>query len=182
MICSQLSRGYFLIPDRLFYYCDSSTFLSLIKPDRKLWLTDLTRSNDRAKGRWALNRYLDLIMDAPTERRGAKLVLEFELELRTALGMCFSEECDLLSQWRGYADEGRGFCMGFSLSGLQEMIQGHPHLELCKVSYGCMAEEGLPDEIQAAFKSEFKKYSENTDNYGCISSSFAIDNFPRIRD
>ncbi|WP_073273404.1 DUF2971 domain-containing protein [Anaerocolumna jejuensis] len=31
---------------------------------------------------------------------------------------CFSEENDLLSQWRGYADDGHGVCIGFDLEAL----------------------------------------------------------------
>lgn len=32
---------------------------------------------------------------------------------------CLSEEADLLSQWRGYADDGRGVCIGFKKEALE---------------------------------------------------------------
>lgn len=34
--------------------------------------------------------------------------------------LCFSEEKDCLSQWRGYADDGRGCCIGFSKDAIQQ--------------------------------------------------------------
>lgn len=49
---------------------------------------------------------------------------------------CFSEDPDILSQWRGYADDGKGCCLGFSMSTLQkycEMSSGVLRLE--KVRY-----------------------------------------------
>lgn len=34
--------------------------------------------------------------------------------------LCFSEKRDCLSQWRGYADDGRGCCIGFSKDALRQ--------------------------------------------------------------
>ncbi len=34
----------------------------------------------------------------------------------------FSEESDLLSQWRGYCKDGSGYCLGFMLSSLQSCV------------------------------------------------------------
>jgi len=38
----------------------------------------------------------------------------------TNLVICFSEEADLLSQWRGYAHDGKGLCLGFSFDLLKK--------------------------------------------------------------
>lgn len=35
---------------------------------------------------------------------------------------CFSYQNDLLSQWRGYADDGRGAAIGFDLDVLKEVV------------------------------------------------------------
>lgn len=37
---------------------------------------------------------------------------------------CFSAEGDLLSQWRGYADGGRGVCIGFDKAVLDRLVSG----------------------------------------------------------
>jgi hypothetical protein len=55
------------------------------------------------------------------------------------LGFCLSQQPDLLSQWRGYADDGQGFSIGFSKPYLQElsMKKSVKNIEfnLCKVLY-----------------------------------------------
>jgi hypothetical protein len=39
------------------------------------------------------------------------------------LGLCLSEEGDLLSQWRGYANDGRGVSIGFSKQYFEELSE-----------------------------------------------------------
>ncbi len=52
------------------------------------------------------------------------------------LVFCFSEEPDVLSQWRGYADDGRGCCIGFSKELLDAYCKSHKNvLRLEKVEY-----------------------------------------------
>lgn len=50
--------------------------------------------------------------------------------------VCFSENGDSLSQWRGYADDGQGCSIGFSLKWLQEKVRQTGNLlRLEKVQY-----------------------------------------------
>ena len=54
---------------------------------------------------------------------------------------CFSEAPDILSQWRGYADDGKGCCLGFSMSALQKYCEcSNGVLRLEKVNYVTQAE------------------------------------------
>lgn len=54
----------------------------------------------------------------------------------SSLVICFSEEADLLSQWRGYAHDGKGLCLGFSHALLrQECEESNGILALEKVIY-----------------------------------------------
>jgi hypothetical protein len=39
--------------------------------------------------------------------------------------LCFCEDGDLLSQWRGYADFGKGVSLGLNLQRLKETVNGH---------------------------------------------------------
>ena len=54
---------------------------------------------------------------------------------------CFSYQNDLLSQWRGYADDGRGAAIGFDLDVLKEVVTVSPEISkpsivsLHKISY-----------------------------------------------
>ena len=38
--------------------------------------------------------------------------------------LCFSGDGDLLSQWRAYADDGKGISIGFKKSGIKEFLKG----------------------------------------------------------
>jgi hypothetical protein len=85
---------------------------------------------------------------------------------RYALGVCFSEERDLLSQWRGYAADGAGFAITFYREALERVAKDHPEskLELTKIAYG----EQDFDKINAivrvlheAFGEDAKLYSES---------------------
>lgn len=50
--------------------------------------------------------------------------------------ICFSTTKDCLSQWRGYADDGRGCCIGFSKDAIQEFCDAsNGVLRLEKVIY-----------------------------------------------
>lgn len=51
------------------------------------------------------------------------------------LGFCMSRDGDTLSQWRGYADDGKGVSIGFSESFLHDLIKGNRQIQLHKVIY-----------------------------------------------
>lgn len=74
-------------------------------------------------------------------------------ELCDALGFCLSEKPDLLSQWRGYADDGQGFSIGFS-KGYLEKLPGvigsnKQSFKLKKVLYNTSEHE---DALRPAFE------------------------------
>jgi hypothetical protein len=156
--------------EELTYYCSERVFLSFLET-KKLWLTSLTQSNDSAEGRWMRNYWLDLFLKERSEeirlqRRGAALCMDTASHDRYALGVCFSEERDLLSQWRGYAADGAGYAITFYREALERVAKDHPEskLELTKIAYG----EQDFDEINAivrvlheAFGEDAKLYSES---------------------
>lgn len=100
----------------IYHYCSPSTFLSIIK-HKELWLTSLTQSNDSAEGDWMLEAWLKSFdrncSSQKMRARGARLLVNSTRRDLSVLGTCFSEEGDLLSQWRGYAADGAGFSIAF---------------------------------------------------------------------
>jgi len=54
-------------------------------------------------------------------REGLQASIEFIERSFDGLGFCLSEDGDLLSQWRGYADDARGVSIGFKHSYLQAL-------------------------------------------------------------
>ena len=100
----------------LYHYCSNQSFLSIID-SATVRASDLSLSNDRLEGKWSRQ----LLEEFCTKKNlfpitKALLLERFDyviLEYFFALGFCLSEEPDLLSQWRGYADDGRGVAIGF---------------------------------------------------------------------
>lgn len=89
-------------------------------------------------------RWLDRFIQAKNTpeqrqlRRGADRCIDMACLNRMALGVCFSEERDLLSQWRGYAEDGRGYAITFHRERLEEVAKENSSngLELTKIAYG----------------------------------------------
>jgi hypothetical protein len=112
-------------PSPLFHYCSSESFLAILRT-RQVRASALTLSNDTMEGKWIEK----IISDLCAEERG---LAEHRVELlnrvqRAAqvfmgLGFCLSEAGDLLSQWRGYADDGAGVSVGFYTEALAHKAQ-----------------------------------------------------------
>jgi hypothetical protein len=91
---------------------------------RELWLTSLSLSNDSLEGRW-INRLInEMCVEKDLSLRDIENIERQFLNIASAfdgLGMCFSEEPDMLSQWRGYADDACGVCIGFSTDSIEKL-------------------------------------------------------------
>lgn len=76
--------------------------------------------------------------------------------------LCLSEEPDLLSQWRGYADDGQGISIGFSKRKLQKFCDKQKEsLRLEKVTYITEEERGeLVNKLANAVIEELKTLRE----------------------
>lgn len=118
----------------LYHYCSNEVMINILKK-KQLWMTDISHSND-------FNELLlffpdiyyaieDIYNKSPFELiyKGKKDNQALNLLLRdvdyyinkslqkgdiTSFVVCFSEKGDLLSQWRGYANDAYGFSIGFS--------------------------------------------------------------------
>lgn len=73
--------------------------------------------------------------------------MAFVEQLFDGLGLCLSEDGDLLSQWRGYASDASGISIGFSKDYLEELANARdpeePGFTLKKVEYETEAQENL---------------------------------------
>lgn len=122
--------------DTLYYYCAPETLLSLFE-NKCFWLTSLTQSNDALEGRWMLREWLSKFGSGKEERLqqiGARVLVDGVLDDNLSLGVCFSEDGDVLSQWRGYAANGSGFAVGFRRGKLEELTD--EQVALSKIGYG----------------------------------------------
>ena len=101
-------------------------------------------------------------------------MLELFDELFDALGFCLSEERDLLSQWRGYAEDGSGICIGFSKEYLEWLVDNRtdpetPGISLQQVKYDPNEHEA---EVAPTFSEAKRLISEGAFNYGGMLGFF----------
>jgi len=112
------------MPDALYHYCSTEVFHKIVT--RGFRLSSMRLSNDLMEGKM-LARALRTLAEADgfEEEQVQKvlgLVRVYE-QLSDCLALCLSEESDLLSQWRGYADDGHGVAIGFSVDYLTALVR-----------------------------------------------------------
>ena len=107
----------------VYHYCSNAAFTSIVAK-KEIWLSELSLSNDVMEGRWIRAVFKDIC-----EERGVSAAdeerllgyLDVLLKMLGGTGLCTSEEGDLLSQWRGYADDGAGVSIGINKNYLDEL-------------------------------------------------------------
>lgn len=106
----------------IYHYCDANTFHSICT-NRKLWFNDLFSMNDYMELHWGysiweeaasirLDKYGKAFLDEIDE------IIHFSGFQGLLLASCFSTERDVLSQWRAYADDAKGYVIGFNAKDL----------------------------------------------------------------
>jgi hypothetical protein len=108
----------------LYHYCSSSAFVSIIR-SRCVWLSDFTSLNDSQEVEWTHALTRSALAARPSEERDRVLEGLAAYPPKLYVG-CFSEDGDLLGQWRGYAADGSGFAIGFCPTAF-EWVDGVPY-------------------------------------------------------
>jgi len=100
----------------LYHYCSNEAFHSIIS-NKEIRLSSLSLSNDCMEG-----KFIESVLFKMAEKDGLdeKTMMGLQKEVSRfiskidGLGFCLSEKEDLLSQWRGYANDAQGVSIGFS--------------------------------------------------------------------
>jgi hypothetical protein len=119
-----LDRLYKPTTDELIYhYCRPEPFVEIIR-SRSIWLSGSYALNDATERSWGYSVFAEAAK-ALEKETGPDFIANIVAPVRAGdsysllmLG-CFSLDPDVLSQWRAYADDGRGFAVGFSPKLLQ---------------------------------------------------------------
>lgn len=138
----------------IYHYCGVETFLNIIR-NHTLRLSDLCKSTDRMELKALLEKIKEKIleryrnsgdfvssviygmnMDDAFEYLTDKLITKMKDDTDQMLfGVCFSEDGDLLSQWREYADRGTGLAIGFDAKWFENLCNNEL-FKFSKVTYG----------------------------------------------
>lgn len=106
------------IPQILYHYCSVETFYNIIT-NKALWLTDSFSTNDYMENRWINKIISDILPDYINDgnrQQFDNIFKQYEINNYIPFITCFSEDGDILSQWRAYANDGSGVAIGFNTS------------------------------------------------------------------
>lgn len=117
----------------LYHYCSVDGFFNIIR-NATIWLSDVGKSNDYQECilcRDKINMIIEKVMSENEEDLkawiwGVTHGSELNRDILTYCA-CFSESCDQLSQWRGYANDGKGMAIGFDGDLLMELAEADKH-------------------------------------------------------
>ena len=136
--------------DILYHYCPTASFHAIVE-SHSLWLSSLSLSNDTMEGKLVASAIVRLrerdSFDEDDVRRIQDHIGFFEKNI-DGLGFCLSEDGDLLSQWRGYAENATGVAIGFSVEYLKWLSKAslgrtEPGFTLQSIEYEPSAHEAL---------------------------------------
>ena len=164
----------------VYHYCSLDSLNSILK-NRSLRLTNILKSNDSTEISWICRYYeaefeeayektSDLFKTCISSERLMGYVKLFTDEFFNEnhadfryYVTCFSYQNDLLSQWRGYADDGRGAAIGFDLDVLKEVVTVSPEISkpsivsLHKISYSEAEQREVVHQIVHELVDEIEK-------------------------
>jgi len=137
------------MPKTLYHYCSLETLLTILK-SKTIRLSDLRKMQDSCERSWVWRRMEPLLKDAyskldalDTPERSLK-ALEHITEYweswllpggaYSEYALCLSEKRDLLSQWRGFADDGHGVSIGYNV-GVLRLLEGKKCFSLKSIDY-----------------------------------------------
>lgn len=107
----------------LYHYCSNTAFHSIVE-NRSIRLSALSLSSDTMEGKLVTDVIAEMAKSDGLDQANIQKLKESVSLLERiieGLGFCLSEEGDLLSQWRGYADDASGVSIGFSKKYLEEL-------------------------------------------------------------
>jgi hypothetical protein len=131
------------VKGKLFHYTSAGGLIGIIST-ASLWATACEYLNDPEEWKYGVNLTRTVLSELGSEFKGAVLeaikgliedlssgVLDPESDWYVA---CFCEEGDLLGQWRGYAEEGGGYCIELDSAVVRAWASSH-EARLIQVEY-----------------------------------------------
>lgn len=156
----------------IYHYCSAVAFKDIIESG-KIRFSDANLMNDVAESQYGYkifeegaSKLLNLVDKIPELKGFDEKFLDnmddcigpSQLTTHPFLA-CFSRDGDLLSQWRGYADDATGFAIGFSAIEMRKLLPAM-FLEVC------YDKEKQVDEMAAAIMACYKENEQEKRKFG----------------
>ncbi len=119
----------------LYHYCPTEAFHSIIT-SKEIWLTSLSLSNDSMEGQLVRHVLTEMAKEDGLDEDHIARLQEIASQLNNfydGLGFCLSEKKDLLSQWRGYANNAYGVSIGFFKKYLDQLANSYRDTDIPKI-------------------------------------------------
>jgi hypothetical protein len=161
----------------IYHYCDASALMGMLK-FKAAWATSTKYLNDTTE---LLSFTSNFEQHANRHRQNhagealADIVDFYRLTADTSqtqtiggdsFACCFSEAGDLLSQWRAYGNNGRGYAVGFDPRKIAALVSPRPTVNLRKITYGGPDETAQVDDLFARFEPIVETHLQILDNTG----------------
>jgi hypothetical protein len=130
------------LPKTLYHYCSLSSFFGIVS-SRNVRLSCQVATNDFLECSWIDTILKKMLNDMDIDTAFLRDVIHqynsrfARCRANDVYLSCFSEDPDRLSQWRSYADDGRGVAVGFSTqnAGFADLVGENKELTFGKVIY-----------------------------------------------
>ena len=102
------------LPPTLYHYCSGEAFVNIIK-SKTIRLSHISTMSDIMEGGWFIEKWKEAQKNNPDIFTCNIFEHKENSVYRGQIHFtCFSEDKDLKSQWNEYADNGKGFAIGFN--------------------------------------------------------------------
>ncbi|MDD6485269.1 MAG: DUF2971 domain-containing protein [Clostridiales bacterium] len=149
--------------DLVYHYCGIEALVSIIRTS-SIWLSDYRKMNDYAEEKWIKEKVNKKIREQliSIDKKVCDIWDRYYDQntygTNTFFVGCFSEECDDLTQWTRYADDGRGVAIGFSKDVLCKLNDGFG-LAFDKIIYDEKVQEQFVNKITKQIMDRFDRQS-----------------------
>ena len=180
-------------PEKLYHYTSGEALIEIID-SQYLFATERSYLNDPQEFSWGLKRLQATLNDNVMKNYSSDFVVQMNIaldELQNSKERLFvlslSANPDLLSQWRAYADDGKGVAIGLdanvirSRAGFHEFVWGSDNLEKMPKKF-CFTYHLFPvvysqsdlNDFQIKFLNAAHVYWENLNNLGISMSDVLL--------
>ncbi len=151
----------------LYHYTSQQGLIGIVM-SKKLWATNIMYMNNSTELLYAIELAKESVKATLVGLSGeeSRFLEKFENDLitlpeqdRQGVYVCsFSEESDLLSQWRGYCSEGNGFSLGFNFNSILSDTILRQHCKLIQCNYNPKKQREMIDNYIEESLMQFRAY------------------------